>query len=489
MRHKLKWLAGIAIVALLCIIGLQVFWLRTSYKEQESRFMADAENVLISTQVKMNMSRLNRTPDTTAMGRMVAAMLPDLITEIVKKTSNIPDNVDMEHMNFQLSGNDSLVDIDSNLKVLAKRLGKDTARPLLVMSSRGMPQFRTPEKMDLSALKDEYLKELKKKGIAAQCEIAALDSLQRLTYATTDIAAFKNIPVKTDPIRALMDAPDVDHIQVAFPQISWYLLKRMVWILAISIGLILICFTSFSYLIAQFFRQKRLSEIRNDFMNNMTHELKTPISSVSVALELIDDAGNRGETSAVKEYIGIAQGELNRLTMLVEKVLKMAAFEKSDIKVVRESFLAAAWLQKINNSFKPIYETRGVICETEVSPELLMIYADKTHLTNVLQNLIDNAIKYNDKERPVIRISITARDNSTIITVSDNGNGIPEAYVKKIFDKFFRVPSGNVHNVKGYGLGLSYIKAITDLHGGSINVTSTVNEGSTFTITLPENGK
>lgn len=452
--------------------------------------MADAENALISTQVKMGMKMFSNS-DTSIKANIVNALLPDLVTEIVKKAGKLPDNVNMEPVSMKFHVDDSMAAKYPSLKKLAEKLEHDTANTRVIIGGTSMEQGpQVPEKMDLPALKEAYLKELEKKGIVADCEIAALDSQGHMVYATNDTAAFKNIRVKTaSDLAAMTEAADVEYVQAAFPMVNWYLLKRMVWMLVISIALILICVSSFFYLIAQFFRQKRLSEIRNDFMNNMTHELKTPISSVSVALELIDGAAERGDEGPVKEYIQIAQGELNRLTMLVEKVLKMAAFEKSDIRIVREVFLAAPWIQKITNSFKPIFETRGATCQVDISPELLMLYGDKTHLTNVLQNLIDNAIKYNDKSRPSIHIMITEQEQHVLIRVADNGKGIPESYQKKIFDKFFRVPAGDVHDVKGYGLGLSYIKAVLDLHEGTIGVDSIVGEGSTFTISLPKGNK
>jgi signal transduction histidine kinase len=236
-----------------------------------------------------------------------------------------------------------------------------------------------------------------------------------------------------------------------------------------------------------FFKQKRMADIRNDFLNNMTHELKTPISSVAIALEMIQDERHKLSDEKKRDYARIAQGELKRLTLLVEKVLKMAAFDKGEIQIKREHFQASSWLQDILASMRPVFETAGAQVNISVDPEALQLYADKTHITNILTNLVENALKYNDKPEPVINIAIGEEGNDTVLSVTDNGRGIPAAYVSKVLDKFFRVPAGDQHDIKGYGLGLSYVKAAVELHGGTIAVKSALGQGSTFTIHLPKN--
>ncbi len=259
----------------------------------------------------------------------------------------------------------------------------------------------------------------------------------------------------------------------------------MAWILSLSGVAIILGSLSFAYLLKLFFRQKRESEIRADFLNNMTHELKTPISSVAVALELIQDKRYPLSEAAKAGYFSVAESELQRLTLLVDKVLKIAAFERSEIALTFQNFEAAPWLAGILTGIKPLLEEAGAMVETTSFSPSLQLYADSTHLANVVQNLLENALKYNDKTMPQIQISVFEEGAFSVVTVTDNGSGIPAAYRTKIFDKFFRIPTGNRHDTKGYGLGLSYVKAIATLHGGSVQVASIPGRQTRFEVRIP----
>ena len=482
MRNRITWLVILTGCAITGIIALQIFWLKSSFDQNRARFKADVENALTTTILKQQISAAAAQQLGSLKSNLLAAGVTDALTAVL---GQIPHNRQTVMLNIN---GDSLLgkhDTDS-LAQLLHQVNKayeahNTSRPHIVREDAA-----AQPKIDIVQYKNVFNEELRKRGIEVKAELALLDRNENLVSASCDTNTFRQMPVKSDIGVFSMELTDNGEVlQAGFPEIAFYLLKRMAWIFSLSVVLIIIAIVSFSYLVAQFFRQKKISEIRNDFMNNMTHELKTPISAVSVALELMQDAEHTSE-AARKEYYEIAQGELKRLTMLVEKVLKMAAFEKSEIKIHKENLLAAAWLQDIASGLRPLFKAKDITLITDVRPELQMMYADRTHITNVIQNLVDNAIKYNDKEAPAIAIHIKEEADSTVIEVSDNGKGIPQAYADKIFDKFFRIPSGDVHDVKGYGLGLSYVKAVVLLHDGNIDVTGKVGEGSTFIIRLPK---
>lgn len=475
-ERKLKILTVVTATALAGIIALQAYWLNSSFREQRTRFAADAENVLLSTLIRSQLTARN--------GDSVSDVLsPDIGIMLASVMNTMPQGFNRPHQSviseIKVSDGDTasfeaqtlgraLSRIENNVNKLE---ADTTHREFTISFNSSMPadKKRIPE---LKKILDE---ELKKRGIRAHSELALLDDKGNVAAASIDPDAFNRISLKFT----------MGQLRAAFPDANLYLLRRMAWLLSISTVLILICCISFVFLLRLFFRQKRLSDIRNDFMNNMTHELKTPISSVSVVLEMVQDKRHPVTEETRQEYYAIAQGELKRLTMLVEKVLKMAAFEKSEIQLVKEPFPAYDWVYDIVRSLRPVFESAGAMVDISVQPQDLVLYADKTHLTNVLQNLVENALKYNDKAVPELSIKLLREDHGTVLSVADNGKGIPATYADKVFDKFFRVPSGDRHDTKGYGLGLSYVKAVTELHGGTVALSSIVGGGSTFTIKLP----
>jgi signal transduction histidine kinase len=232
-------------------------------------------------------------------------------------------------------------------------------------------------------------------------------------------------------------------------------------------------------------QQKRLIVLKNDFISNMTHELKTPIATVGVAIEAMNSFNALDNPTRTKEYLDISKSELNRLTLLVDKVLKMAVFEQGNPQLNIETFDMVDLTQQILNSMKLQFERYDATVSFEKSGEDFSINADKTHITSVIYNLIDNALKYGG-EKPLVKIAIQSPFYQFCsFSVTDNGTGIPPQYKDKIFEKFFRIPTGDVHDTKGHGLGLSYVASVIKQHNGKINVDSGEGKGSTFSIFLP----
>jgi len=252
-----------------------------------------------------------------------------------------------------------------------------------------------------------------------------------------------------------------------------------------SVFVTLLTGTAFFLMYRSLRSQQRLMEMKNDFISNITHELKTPVTTVSVALEALRNFKGLENPQTTREYLDIAQSELNRLTLLTDKILKTAIFENSGIGFEPEPVDMQKTVEQILHSMQLVFEKQKAMVKFERRGDEFTIEGGSVHLTNVIYNLLDNALKYSGAE-PNITITLQEDQRQVVLKITDRGIGIPGEYSKKIFEKFFRVPTGDVHNVKGYGLGLSYVQAVIHSHRGSIDVDSRPGEGSTFTICLPK---
>lgn len=272
-------------------------------------------------------------------------------------------------------------------------------------------------------------------------------------------------------------------IRATFPHPRSLILGRMAGLLAGSFLLFLLTTGALVYMLRTILAQKKLSEIKNDFINNMTHELKTPIATVSAAVEALRHFDALEDRRRVHDYLEISHHELERLSDLVEKVLNMAVEERSHLDLHPEAVDVVALIRHLAGqhqlrAVKPV----TIDLSSRLSDPLIMV--DKTHFTNAINNLLDNAIKYS-YDSVNINIHCDRDGNWLRVAIRDNGIGIPADYQQRIFEQFFRVPSGDLHNVKGFGLGLAYVRKIIEKHGGRISVVSEPYKGSEFVITLP----
>lgn len=272
--------------------------------------------------------------------------------------------------------------------------------------------------------------------------------------------------------------------QAKFNNIFAFIVQKMGWQISGSFLLLAFVVISFISLYRNLLAQRRLALMKNEFISNITHELKTPIATVSVAIEALKNFGGITSPERTKEYLDISASELQRLSLLVDKVLKLSMFENREIELKKEPLDLNKLVDEVLNTMKLQFEKQQALVELKTNGENFMIEADRLHIVSVLYNLLDNALKYS-KDRPSIIIELRKLPNEITINVTDKGIGIPIAYQGKVFEKFFRVPTGNLHNVKGYGLGLSYVYHVVNKHNGSISVQSEEDNGSTFTVTLP----
>lgn len=274
-------------------------------------------------------------------------------------------------------------------------------------------------------------------------------------------------------------------LYIFFPEKNYHII-RQVWLIISSsilfIGIIIFCFV---YAIKVIIRQKALSDTKNDFINNMTHEFKTPLATVSLAVEALQDPELSTHDKFRKRYIGIIKDENKRLTAQVEKVLQAAALDKQDFKLKIEQLNLSELLESTMQHISLQVEKRGGNLNFVDRLKEPIIEGDAFHLTHIFNNLLDNALKYTPNT-PTIKLEAIEEPDQFVVKISDNGIGMSKDAQKKIFDKFYRVPTGNVHDVKGFGLGLSYVKTMLEAHQGGIQVDSEVGKGTTFTINLPK---
>jgi len=277
----------------------------------------------------------------------------------------------------------------------------------------------------------------------------------------------------------------------------WFMARRLGPQALFSIILVGVTIFSFLLLYRNWRQQQKLSLLKNDFISNITHELKTPIATVSVAVEAMKNFNALQDPVRTREYLDISAHELQRLSLLVDKVLKLSLFERQEIELKKEDFDLKVLVEEVMASMRLQFEK----CQANVrlmpgSPAPAMtgdnaepdtrflLRADKLHFTSVIYNLLDNALKYS-RLNPILQVDLATERNLLVLAVTDNGIGIPAVYRNRVFEKFFRVPTGDQHNVKGYGLGLSYVAYVVQRQGGEITVDSKEGVGSRFTVKIP----
>ncbi len=274
-------------------------------------------------------------------------------------------------------------------------------------------------------------------------------------------------------------------VKIHFPDMNSYIFSSVRFMIP-SIVFTFVLLITFVITLVLVFRQKKLTEIKNDFINNMTHELKTPIASISLAAQMLNDESVNKSESMMKHLGGVINDESKRLRFLVEKVLQMSMFDRKNMVFKKKEADLNEMVEAIAHSFTLRVEHTGGKIYTDIGAVDSTIFVDEVHFQNVINNLLDNAVKYRKPDQPIDIYLKTWNDNERLhLSISDTGLGIKKENLKKIFDKFYRVHTGNRHDAKGFGLGLAYVKNIVESHDGTIKVESEYGKGTTFTISLP----
>lgn len=393
---------------------------------------------------------------------------------IIKSNKSLGNNITIKRDSFR---------VNENLEL--KRLKQSEVVSVVVEKLLSQPKSIV-ERVKIEKVDSLLTHEFANKGIDISYQFAIWNSEKDSLLIANDFVHADEI--KDSQLKASLFPNDlignVNYLLVNFPSEQGYLVREIWGTLATSVIFILIIIFCFSYAINVIIKQKQLSDIKNDFINNMTHELKTPIATVTLACEMLNEENVQEDRNSLKRYIGMISDENQRLSEQVEKVLQSALLDKDVFKLKKEKISVH---QLINTTVdKASFNLSS--CEGKLDLNLNAdkdeVIGDSHHLTNVIHNLVDNAIKYS-ADHPNVIISTTNVLKGTIISVADKGIGMSKDQVKKIFDKFYRIPTGDVHDVKGFGLGLSYVKKIIELHGGSIGVSSQKQVGTTFEIFLP----
>jgi len=505
MRKSTIWLlTGVMIFAFIGLLVLQASYIHIILSTQENQFKESVKRSLYQVAHDLEIEETTKflNDQYFAFGKKY----------LRKGTASSSTRITKEQQRLSISGSTLSANIDLNIKEemetaisISPSFGKSdiTSTSLAIQEALQNKYFYHQNLLDeviRSAIKasekpleeridfrniDNYIKtELANNNLTLSFTFAVLDYEKKIVYQSFDFRGesknmYSQILFPQDPPNRLYT------LQVAFPTQETYLLNSIRFIVpsVVFTVVLLVVFTFTLYIV---FRQKRLSEMKNDFINNMTHELKTPVASISLAAQTLNDAAVSNSPQLMNYAKAVISDESKRLGFLVEKVLQMSLFEDGSTQFKMSELDANDLIASIANTFALRVEKAGGTLDIELNALESTIIVDKLHFTNVLFNLMENAVKYRNENLPLELIAKTDNIGDRIqITIQDNGIGIKRDNLKKIFDRFYRVPTGNRHDVKGFGLGLAYVKRIVNELDGTIKVESEYGQGTKFIISLP----
>jgi len=378
-------------------------------------------------------------------------------------------------------------DFDQEVRRSIQKFAQKSRMVTIVLDELMGNRQRIENRINQVQLEKLLVEELRAMGINLDFEYAVVNKQNNQSLFANYVDEDQKNVLSSDFAVKLFpnDITGKDHLlTVFFPKQTSFLIKQIWLTMTSSLFLVLLIIFLFSYTIHAILRQKKLSEIKNDFINNMTHEFKTPISTVSLACEALQDNEIKKNKNFVNNYIRIIQDENNRLRRQVDKVLQMATLDKKEFKLKMDEIDVHEVIEKAISHVNLQVEKKGGAIEKRLIADNHKIITDEIHLTNIIYNLLDNANKYS-KDKPLIQVETEDHHQGILIRIKDTGIGMSKEVLNKIFEKFYRVPTGNLHDVKGFGLGLAYVKTMLIALGGHIKVQSTPEVGSTFEIILP----
>lgn len=468
LKRNLYIIVTLMSLSLLGLIAFQWYWVSNYFEANKRELDWEINRVLARTSDRY----LNESLD----GFDYFSLISDSLQSIPSRS---PNSINLFHQSHHHPVDSVFHPADHALNYM----GADYMQKVNSLLSNLLSKVNQPRIINFDRLLAILDEELHSIGIDNEYNLAISNLNNKVIYYKDPASLQATIlfGYKSPVILSSISNPYFTHLYIYH---KGHLLLQKTWIILLSsFLLIIIVLACFAYALHIIFDQKKVSEVKTDFINNMTHELKTPISTVSLALEALVNFDVRNNEERSLRYLDISRRELRRLSTMVEKVLNIAQYEKGEISLNME-------LHSINDLIETVAETmsmqvqrkKGTLtCELNAQPDIILV--DKVHFNNLLYNLIDNSNKY-FVDKPEIYIATKNTNEGVILEISDKGIGMSKESLSRVFDKFYRVPTGNIHNVKGYGLGLSYVKDIVDMHGGKLNVISELNKGTTFIISL-----
>ena len=519
MRKSTIWLlAGVMIFAFVGLLYLQVNYIHIILNSQQVQFKDAVKRSLfqVSRDVELdetskfleeqilssaNMAGRSRSANrrliteqiTTEQQRLSAIVGRDILKERIELTEEINKPLDLS--SGLAKGNLSSTSQAIQDALYDQYLHHENLLNEVIRSVRKANERPIDERIEFKKLETYIQTELANNGLELNFQYAVVDNKRNVIYSSNSDFNTINTRNVFSQILFPKDPPSKLYtLQVIFPEQNKYVLRSISFIIP-SVGFTIVLLVIFIITLYVVLRQKRLSEMNKDFISNMTHELKTPVASISIAGQMLSDdsliktleeSGSLRSSASFNKITRTIIDETKRLHFLIDKVLQMSLVEdgKSILKIKEVD--ANDLLLNVAQIFDIQVEKCGGKLELELEALESTIYVDEMHFTNVLFNLMENAVKY---RRPEVSLELLARtenvDDKILISIQDNGKGIKKENLKRIFERFYRVNTGNVHNVKGFGLGLAYVKKIVDETGGTIKVESELNAGTKFTISLP----
>lgn len=467
------------ILAIIAIISFQLYWLISNYQEEkqtlrvqtnilfrEAVYQCQARKLKLDTSLKFRQSSPRRV-------KVISNRL-DHFHDSLRQNSLFNSKIIFRGLKqrFSESEDSAFIEIDSGKirKFITTSPGSaKTFVEILETETALQDSITVPE------LTKEYHQMLSRENIRLPFTITKSQGAVKDEFIAPDLENANEVSIGfLNPVTFRVDVNNV----------TGYILRKLSPTLLLSLFLVGLTVMSFILLYRNLMRQRKLTQLKNDFISNITHELKTPIATVSVAIEALKNFNALDNPQRTQEYLNISANEMQRLSLMVDKVLRISLLEKKGIQLKKESFDIGQMTLHVLDSMKLQFEKQQATTSLKLTGQNFAIVADEKHLASVVYNLLDNALKYS-KENPVIDVHIVDRTKFLELRVRDNGIGIAHEYREKIYEQFFRVPSGDQHNTKGYGLGLSYVNHIVRMHQGFIELDTEVGKGSTFIVKLP----
>lgn len=478
----------IVITSLVLLVGLQIVWLRSSYRNEVFALRREANGIFRNTVFQLRElamieeidSALNRVPSSAIQSVQI------LSGKVQKDT--VRKGEGQQAMRLFFSTTDKK---DSLEKIMTPFRQKIKGIKGVVNSNLSIRIYS--DSIDLPTLQHEFDTHLSEIGIPLASVVKENSPLPWPSQKLLFPGIQRPEPEEMDHHSIFGDTLTLESSRLSPARsltasligVKVFILKKITPQILFSVFLTGMTILAFTLIYRSMLHQQRLMALKNDFISNITHELKTPVATVSVALEALRDFNGLRDPKRTEEYLSIAQSELNRLSLLTDKIMKSVVFESQEIAFHSETVAMDQVVNEVVASLRLVFEKQGAHVSFEKTGVDFTIIGSFEHLTSVVFNLLDNALKYS-REQPEITVRLLSESGTLTLEIKDKGIGIPPEFQNRIFEKFFRVPTGDVHTIKGYGLGLSYVHSIVKSHQGSIRVSSEPGIGTTFTLEFPK---